>query len=87
VVAGATAVLLALVSWSAIRFRGIGDYRRLLEKLVDVEAENSYSAFAVLRTIGLTEVVSQALVVASGIVLLLLAWRAARAIRLDERER
>lgn len=87
VAAGATALALGLVSWGVILFRGIGDYPRLLEKLVDVEAENSYSVFAILRTIGLPEVVAQLLVLAAGAVLLALAWRAARAIGLDERER
>lgn len=87
VAAGATALALGLVSWGVILFRGIGDYPRLLEKLVDVEAENSYSVFAILRTIGLPEVVAQLLVLAAGAVLLALAWRAARAIGLDEGER
>ena len=86
-VAGAIAVGLALVSWAVIGFGGIGDYPGLLRKLVDVEAENSYSAFAILRTIGAPELVARLLVVAVGGILLVLAWQAARASRLPESER
>ncbi len=73
-----TAVGLAFVSWLALGFEDIADYPRLLRKLVDVEAENSYSAFAIFRTIGIPEFPSRLLVLAAGGVLLGLAWRAAR---------
>jgi hypothetical protein len=73
----AAAVALALVSWAVIAFRGLGDYPDLLRTLVDVEAENSYSAFAVFRTIGVPEAVANALVIVAGAALLALAWRAA----------
>lgn len=69
--------LLALVSWAVIGFQGLLDYPRLLRKLVDVEAENSYSAFALLRVAGVPEVAAQALVAVAGIALLGLAWRSA----------
>ena len=72
------AAALALVSWSAIAFRGLLDYPRLLRKLVDVEADQSYSAFAVLRALDVPEIPARALVVAAGIALLGLAWRAGR---------
>jgi alpha-1,2-mannosyltransferase len=75
IVAGAT---LALLSWGVIAFRGIGDYPGLLRKLVDVEAENSYSAFALLRMIGVPEAAAHPLVLAAGAGLLLMGWRAAR---------
>jgi hypothetical protein len=42
--AAATVVGLGLASWAAIGFQGISAYPRLLRKLADVEAENSYSA-------------------------------------------
>lgn len=75
----ATAVTLALLSWSVIAFRGIGDYPRLLQKLVDFEAVNSYSAFAVFRMLGLSETAGRVLVLLAGTVLLVFAWRAGRA--------
>lgn len=87
VLAGAIAVGLALLSWAVIGFRGIGDYPRLLRKLVDVEAENSYSLFAILRTAGVPELLSRTLVVVAGMVLLVAAWRSARAPWLDGPER
>jgi alpha-1,2-mannosyltransferase len=77
-VGAACALALALVSWAVIAFRGISDYEHLLRRLVDVEAKNSYSAFAVLRMLGLPALPARAVVVAAGIVLLALAWRAAR---------
>jgi alpha-1,2-mannosyltransferase len=77
-VAGAVAALtLALASWAVIAFRGMSDYGHLLRRLVDVEAENSYSALAVLRMLGLPALPARAVVVAAGVVLLALAWRVA----------
>ena len=87
VAAGTIAAALGLVSWAVIGFRGIGDYPRLLQRLVDVEAENSYSVFAILRTIGAPELVARLLVVGLGAFLLVLAWRAARASGMVELER
>ena len=86
VVAAAVALVLGFGSWAVIGFRGLSDYPALLRKLVDVEAENSYSAFAVLRTIGLPELPARALVVAAGVVLLFLAWRATRRRESDASE-
>ena len=77
-VAVAVAVGLAFVSWAVIAFRGLGDYQRLLRRLVDVEAENSYSLFAILRLAEVPELAARALVVAGGLGLLALAWRVAR---------
>ena len=77
-VALATAIGLALASWAAIGFSDVLDYPRLLRKLADVEAENSYSAFAILRTAGVADLVAQAIVIAAGASLLVLAGRAAR---------
>jgi hypothetical protein len=75
----AVAVGLALVSWAAIGFAGIGDYQRLLRELVDLEGANSYSAYGVLATIGLPDGVARALVVVLALAVLALAWRAAQA--------
>ena len=72
------AAVLALASWAVVAFRGLADYPDLLRTLVDVEAENSYSALAVLRMLELPESVANVLVYLLGALLLLLAWRAAR---------
>lgn len=74
-----TAAGLALVSWAAIGFRGIVDYPSLLRRLSDLEAEMSYSAFALLRTFEVPELVARGLVLAASATLLALAWRAGRA--------
>ncbi len=86
---GAVALGLALVGWAVIGFSGLADYPRLLRKLSDVEAESSYSAFALLRAIGLTSVLAQVVVLLAGAALLALAWRSARsdAVVADERDR
>ena len=68
---------LALLSWAVIGFSGITDYPRLLRALVELEGENSYSAFAVLRAIGLPDLLAQAVVIASGLALLVLVRHAA----------
>ena len=78
VAAAATAVGLGFVSWAVIGFGGIDEYPRLLRRLADVEAENSYSVFAILRTIGAPELLARVLVLALGGALLVLAWHAAR---------
>ncbi|HSF62442.1 MAG TPA: glycosyltransferase family 87 protein [Gaiellaceae bacterium] len=83
----ATALGLVLVSWAVTGFRGLTDYPDLLRRLADVEAESSYSAFAVLRALGAPELAARALVVATGVVLLVLAWRTARATALATGER
>ena len=87
VAAAVMAVGLALASWVVIGFGGIGEYPRLLRRLSDVEAENSYSVFAILRTLGISETVARLLVVALGVLVLALAWRAARSRGLSELER
>jgi alpha-1,2-mannosyltransferase len=69
---------LAALSWAVIAFRGLADYEHLLRRLVDVEAENSYSAFAVLRMLEVPGLAAKAVVVIAGVALLALAWRAAR---------
>jgi hypothetical protein len=82
IAAGVAAVLfaaaLALVSWAVIAFRGLDDYPHLLRRLVDVEGGNSYSLFALLRMLGIGEAGARVLVIAAGVALLVLAWRAVR---------
>ena len=87
VAAAATAIGLALASWVVIGFGGIGEYPQLLRRLADVEAENSYSVFAILRTLGVPEVAARFLVLALGALIIALAWRAAREGALSELER
>lgn len=86
-VATAIAVGLALGSWAAIGFRGLADYPTLLRRLADVEAENSYSTFAVLRALDVPEFTSRVLIVLGCAALLALAWRAGRAPDLEAEER
>lgn len=74
--AAGTAGALALGSWAAIGFEGLADYPRLLRELVELEGEGSYSAFAVLRTLGLPDLAAQTLVVVAGLALIGAAWRA-----------
>lgn len=82
----AFAVALALVSWAAIAFRGLLDYPRLLEKLSDLEAERSYSAYALGVRLGLPGVAAQLAALALGAALLVAAARVARRSG-DARER
>ena len=72
------ATALALGSWAVIGFDGIADYSDLLRRLSDLEATNSYSAYAMLVAIGFSSTLSHAATIAAGIALLWLAWRVAR---------
>jgi hypothetical protein len=74
--AGAGAAGLALAAWAAIGFKGLGDYPRLLRDLTDLEAEHTYSVFALARASGLPELPAQALGILLGLALLALAARA-----------
>ena len=76
--AGALALGLALASWAVIGFRGLGDYPELLRRLSEIEAENSYSAFAILVTIGVPATLAQVIMVLAAASLLVVAWRVAR---------
>ena len=87
VAAAGIALALALVSWTALGFAGLGSYPRLLDKLVEVEAENSYSVFAIFRALGLPETASRLGVIVVGGALLVLAWRAATSPEADSAER
>ena len=83
--AAVTAVGLALGSWAAIGFDGIADYPDLLRRLSDVEAENSYSAYAILVAIGVPSGLAHVVVTGAAATLLVLAWRAARSADGDRR--
>jgi alpha-1,2-mannosyltransferase len=85
--ATAIAVGLALVSWAVIGFRGLAGYPTLLRRLADIEAESSYSTFAVLRALDVPELAARVLIVAACAALLALAWRAGRAPDLEGGER
>ena len=78
VAAAAVAGGLALASWAAIGFDGIADYPELLRRLSDVEAENSYSAYAILVAVGLSSTLAHLVVAVVAAGLLGLGWRAAR---------
>jgi hypothetical protein len=75
----ATALALALLSWAAIGFRGIGDYVPLLRELSDLEAEQSYSALGLVSSLGAPSGLARIVVVLAGGALLVAAWRAAHA--------
>jgi alpha-1,2-mannosyltransferase len=68
---------LTVVSWAAIGFRGVTDYPDLLRRLSDIEAENSYSANAILVALGLPDGAARVLVGVLAVALLVLAWRVA----------
>ena len=80
------AVVLALGSWAVISFHGLHGYPHLLRRLTDVEARQSYSAYAILRALGLPHAASNVLVAVAGLALLALAARAARSDTLDRLE-
>jgi alpha-1,2-mannosyltransferase len=86
-VGAAIALGLALLSWAAIAFRGFEGYPDLLRRLVDAEADNSYSAFAVLEAIGLPQTAARGIAIAIGVAILVAAWRVARALPTDAVER
>jgi len=76
--AALVALGLALGSWAVIGFDGIGDYPDLLRRLSDVEAENSYSAYAIVVTLGVPSAFAHVVVAIAAAGLLVLAWRAAQ---------
>jgi alpha-1,2-mannosyltransferase len=80
VIGTAAAVVLALASWAVIGFAGLADYPALLRELSDLEAEQSYSAVAVLASIGIPSTLATVLAVAAGVALLVLAWRQCRGL-------
>jgi hypothetical protein len=78
---------IALVSWAVILFRGLFDYPQLLRELSELEAEATYSTFALFRALGFPSGLAQLLVLVAGVGLLALAVRAARIADAGERDR
>lgn len=74
----AVAIGATLLSWAAIGFDGLTDYPGLLRDLVELEAENSYSAVATVYALGVPTGVAQTFAIVAGGLLLLLAAGAAR---------
>jgi hypothetical protein len=84
VAAAAGALGLALLSWAAIGFDGLTDYPRVLRDLTELEAEETYSVFALGTTLGLPDGAAQAVALVVGVALLAAAWHAARTATDDE---
>jgi hypothetical protein len=77
--AGASAVLVALVSWAAIGFAGIGDYPHFLRRLADDEASSSYSIVALAVRVHLPQSAGVAIsIVVALLILAAAAWVAQR---------
>jgi Glycosyltransferase family 87 len=57
-------------SWAVIGFAGISDYPDLLHRLQDVEADQSYSLYALLLDLGTASSIARALWLVLGLVLL-----------------
>ena len=85
VVATAGAVIVALASWAAIGFAGFADYPGLLRKLDGIAAAESYSVYAIGRTLGLGTAEARALAAVTAAALLVLALRAVREGREGDR--
>jgi hypothetical protein len=79
--AAAGAIGLALLTWAAISFHGLTDYPRVLRDLTELEAEETYSVFALGRALGLPDGAAQVLALVLGVALLAAAWHAARTAR------
>lgn len=69
-------------AWAAIGFDGLGGYPDLLRRLSEIQAERSYSIVGMTATLGLGDVVGQALALALGVGLLV--WCVVFARRQDE---
>ena len=56
--------------WALIGFQGLGGYAELLQRLLELHAENSYSIFGMAKTLGLGETAGRLLTLAVGALLL-----------------
>jgi hypothetical protein len=72
------AALAALASWAVIGFDGLAGYPALVRRLTELEADRSYSVFAVGDAIGLPEGVALAVSLVTGALLLVLTVRLGR---------
>jgi len=86
-VAVLSALGIALASWAVIVFRGLLDYPQVLRELSELEADETYSTFALFRALGFPSGLAQVLVLALGIGVFALAARAARIANPAERDR
>jgi ABC-type multidrug transport system permease subunit len=77
--------VLTLGSWAVVGFDGIGDYPELLRRLSDIEAQNSYSAYAMLDAIGLPSALARIAAIVAAVALLAFAWQVARGAEGDRR--
>jgi hypothetical protein len=78
-------VAITVGAWALIGFEGLRDYPRLLSRLTELVGTQSYSPYALLRTEGFGSSIAQKLVLAIGVVLIIWAAVALRAVRTDER--
>jgi Glycosyltransferase family 87 len=79
----ATAGVLALGSWAVLGFEGLTDYLALLRKLSRLEADGSYSVYAVGRAVGAPSGLAVAATAIVGAVLLAVAVYFGRKHRFD----
>lgn len=69
---------LVFIPWAAIGFAGLGQYPALLDEVADQQDYRSYSVIAIVRSIGGSPALAQAVSFVIGIGLLVLMVRAAR---------
>jgi Glycosyltransferase family 87 len=74
----AVGVSVTFVAWAAIGFDGLSGYLDLLQRLSDIQSDNSYSIVGMASTLGLSDAVGQALTVVVGGALLVACIRLAR---------
>jgi alpha-1,2-mannosyltransferase len=79
----ATAGVLALGSWAVLGFEGLTDYLALLRKLSRLEADGSYSVYALARAVGAPSALAMAAAAMVGALLLAVAVYFGRKHRLD----
>lgn len=84
VVSAALGAGTTLCAWALIGFAGLRDYPRLLSRLTELVGTHSYSAFALLHTMGLSVATAQRVVLVVGLALLACAAYRFRATRPDQ---
>jgi hypothetical protein len=75
--------VLALGSWAVLGFEGLTDYLALLRKLSRLEADGSYSVYALARAVGAPSALAMAAAAMVGTLLLAVAVYFGRKHRLD----
>ena len=84
-VSASLGALTVVVAWALIGFAGLREYPHVLSRLTELVGINSYSPYALLRTEGFGSSTAQRLILAIGVVLIVWAAVALRAVRTDER--